>query len=358
MNMALSLAYRGIGTTGANPRVGCVLVKDGKVVGRGYHKYYGGDHAEVAALKDAGSRACGTTAYVTLEPCSHFGKTPPCAPRLIEAGVKKVVIGSNDPNPLVSGNGIKILEDGEVEVIRGILKSECDRMNRGFFTRMKRSRPWITVKAATGIDGAMCLYNGQSKWITSYPSRRIAHILRSENDAIMVGKGTVKADDPQLTVRSSWGSSPLKVVLDSNLEISDSAAVFKQGKCLVYIGSYKEGMENKLLGQDFADIEFVKAPLDNSGMDLASIVKDLGNRGINYLLVEGGASVISSLFKKKLVDSIVLFVSPRIMGRGMGIADKMTFEYMENTIHVRDARIVRIGEDLILEGLTSCLPDW
>ena len=278
----------------------------------------------------------------------------------MEAGIEKVVIGSKDPNPLVNGGGIHILEREGVEVLSGVLEKECDWMNRGFLMRMTKHRPWITVKAAVGIDGAMCLSNGESKWITSPWSRRIAHLLRSANDAVMVGKGTVLADDPQLTVRSSYGRSPLKVVLDSNVEVPGSSNIFRSGKSLVYTRLDREEAENRsgFRKEGINNTEFIRVASDDCGVDISSVVEDLGNKGVNYLLVEGGPAVISSLLSKKLADSIILFISPRIMGYGTGIADKMTFRCMENTISVRDVRINRIGTDLILEGLTSCSPDW
>ncbi len=357
MHLAISLALRGSKNTLSNPMVGCVLVKNGCVVGKGYHHVFGEDHAEIMALKDAGTDARDSTAYVTLEPCSHYGKTPPCAPRLIEAGINRVVIGSLDPNPLVNGKGIDILKNGKVEVIHGILKDECDWLNRGFFSRIIEHRPWITLKAATGLDGKMCLSNGESKWITTPWSRRAAHLLRSENDAIMVGKKTVLTDDPRLDVRSSFGRSPLKVILDPRLEISPTAKVFENGKTLVYT-LLREDKLSGCMTEYPAGTELSNASNDGQGLNLKEIIFDLSARGINYLLLEGGPTLISSFLKDRLVDEIVLFLSPRIMGQGIAMADKIIFQCMESTIPVRNVRISRIGKDLMLEGRVSCSQDW
>jgi diaminohydroxyphosphoribosylaminopyrimidine deaminase/5-amino-6-(5-phosphoribosylamino)uracil reductase len=357
MKMAISYALRGTGTTLSNPLVGCILVKNNRIIGKGYHKVFGQDHAEVIALREAGSESRGATAYVTLEPCSHHGKTPPCAPRLVNAGVERVVIGSMDPNPLVSGKGMEILQKGGVDVITDVLAGECRWINRGFFTRMNSGRPWITVKAAIGYDGKMCLPHGESKWITTSRSRRIAHLMRAENDAIMVGKGTALSDDPQLTVRTSPGTSPLKIVLDKDLTIPTGCRIFDKGKTLVYTSEYPDTSESaRALYPE--NVQLVSSKKDAEGLLLHEVMKDLGSRGINRLLVEGGPATISSLFREDLVDEVVLFISPRFMGMGKGITDGLRFQCMESTIRVRDVRIGQMGNDLILEGLTTCLQDW
>lgn len=356
MHLAISLALRGSKDTLSNPMVGCVLVKNGCVVGKGYHRVFGGDHAEIMALKDAGTDARDSTAYVTLEPCSHHGKTPPCAPRLIEAGVKRVVIGSLDPNPLVNGNGVDILIKGKAEVIHGILKNECDWLNRGFFSRIRENRPWITLKAATGLDGKLCLSNGESKWITTPWSRRVAHLLRSENDAVMVGKQTVLEDDPRLNVRSSFGRSPLKVILDPRLEIPPTAKVFEKGKTLVYTQLLENELVRRSAGYP-SGTELHNASHNGRGLNLKKIISDLSARAINYLLIEGGPTLISSFLKDGLADEIILFISPRIMGQGIAIGDGIKFQCMKSTIPVRNVRISRIGKDLMLEGRVSCLQD-
>lgn len=358
MRMAISYALRGTRTTLSNPVVGCILVKHNEIVGKGYHKIFGQDHAEVIALREAGTEARGAIAYVTLEPCAHHGKTPPCAPRLVSAGVKKVVIGSMDPNPLVSGKGIEILKKGGVDVITDVLTAECRWINRGFFTRMNSGRPWVTVKAAVGYDGKMCLPDGESKWITTSRSRRIAHLMRAEHDAIMVGKGTALADDPLLTVRTSPGSSPLKIVLDKDLAIPVDSRIFQNGKTMVYTSQLSDASEaGRTLYPE--NVQLVSSGKDPDGLLLLpEVIKDLGRRGINRLLVEGGPSVISSLFRERLVDEVVLFLSPRFMGMGKGITDGLRFQCMESTIRVRDVRIGQMGQDLILEGLTTCLQGW
>ncbi|MBP5212288.1 MAG: bifunctional diaminohydroxyphosphoribosylaminopyrimidine deaminase/5-amino-6-(5-phosphoribosylamino)uracil reductase RibD, partial [Pyramidobacter sp.] len=217
MRMALDLALRGMGKTTPNPLVGCVLVKDGKVVGRGWHDHLGGLHAEAAALVDAGERAKGATAYVTLEPCSHQGRQPPCAPALVRAEIARCVCAIGDPNPKVSGRGLNILRDAGIETVCGVLADEAAWMNRGFLSLQTRARPWVTLKAAVSADGSMCLANGESRWVTGAAARAAGQLLRSENDAILTGSGTLEHDDPALTVRDVEGVSPRPVILCRDL---------------------------------------------------------------------------------------------------------------------------------------------
>jgi diaminohydroxyphosphoribosylaminopyrimidine deaminase/5-amino-6-(5-phosphoribosylamino)uracil reductase len=235
MRMALSLAYRGTGNVSPNPMVGCVIVdygvEGGRAVSCGYHRNYGGFHAEADALRKAKQPVEGCTVYVNLEPCCHTGNTPPCSDALIGAGVSRVIIGTEDPNPKVRGGGIKRLADAGIEVETGVLEDECRWINRGFIRNMTMGRPWVTVKAAVSLDGDIALANGDSKWISGAPSRVRAHLMRAENDAVVVGVGTVLKDDPALTVRDCEGVSPLKIVVDRCLDTPLSAHVLDDGRC-------------------------------------------------------------------------------------------------------------------------------
>ncbi|MDR1740452.1 MAG: bifunctional diaminohydroxyphosphoribosylaminopyrimidine deaminase/5-amino-6-(5-phosphoribosylamino)uracil reductase RibD [Synergistaceae bacterium] len=316
MHRALSLAWRG--RTSPNPRVGCVIVKDGTVVGEGWHKARGCPHAEVEAIGNAPEDDLrGATAYVTLEPCSHYGLTPPCAPRLAEAGIRRVVAGCLDPDPRVSGRGVKILQDAGVEVSIPCLEAECRWINRGFIKSQTLGRPWVTLKAAAGLDGKLALPNGASKWITGASARTAAQLMRAEHDAVLVGAGTVLADNPKLTVRDAPGESPIRVVLDAHNSIPPDAAV---RPCLIM------------------------------GGELTSVLSDLNDRGIRSVLVEGGAKVLSSFIEAKLCDSLALFRAASVMGSGPSFADGVVIDSMGSAVRLRNTRCRRIGEDFLIEG--------
>lgn len=353
MRMVLSLAMRGTGAVSPNPRVGAVVVREGQVVGWGYHGRFGGPHAEVEALRRAGGKARGATVYVNLEPCSHFGKTPPCAPRLVKEGVGRVVIGITDPNPQVAGRGISILEEAGIEVIQGVLAEECRWVNRGFLSIQEKGRPWVTLKGASSLDGCIALDNGESKWITGSDSRKMAHLLRAEHDAVLVGIGTVHADDPQLNVRSVSGRDPLKVVLDSRLELPPDARILSGGKVLV-IASEGASEESRLRLEE-AGAEVWLCPSDSEGRpDLEAVLPHLASLGVAYLLVEGGAGIISSFIERSLFDQFDLFQAPKLMGRGLSLTEKVHFSHMQEAIGLRPVRIRQVRDDLWVEAVPKC----
>ncbi|MDR1482309.1 MAG: bifunctional diaminohydroxyphosphoribosylaminopyrimidine deaminase/5-amino-6-(5-phosphoribosylamino)uracil reductase RibD [Synergistaceae bacterium] len=359
MRMALSLAMRGTGAVSPNPRVGCVIVDGGRpggeIVAWGYHRAYGAPHAEADALRRAGGQAPGCTVYVNLEPCCHEGKTPPCCNALIEAGVGRVVMGMEDPNPLVSGGGAKRLSEAGIEVTGGILADECRRINRGFIRNITAGRPWITVKAAVSCDGDMALLNGESRWISGEESRRRVHMARAENDAVLVGIGTVLSDDPALTVRDTDGRSPLQVVVDNRLDTPPDSRILAEGRCLIFAGrSAGEERERALLERGAAVIRQEK---DGSRIELDGVVRELGLRGVNYLMVEGGPRIISSFINERLVDEFSLFKAPKIMGRGMSMAGDVTLASMKETISMKRLKVNAIKEDIWIEGVASCSPD-
>lgn len=310
MARALQLAARGLDTTTPNPRVGCVLVRDGAIVGEGWHMRAGEAHAEVNALRQAGARARGASAYVTLEPCSHHGRTPPCADALIDAGVRRVVTAMRDPNPLVAGEGLARLELAGIGTGCGLMEAEARELNIGFVSRMTRGRPWLRLKVAASLDGRTALANGRSQWITGPAARRDAHAWRARSCAILTGIGTVRDDDPSLTVRDvPCERQPLRVVVDSRLETPPAAKVL-QGGALVF-----SAVEGTLPGA-----EVVVLPDARGKVDLAAMLAELGRRGINEVLVEAGARLNGSLFAAGLVDELLIYQAPLLLGdtaRGM-----------------------------------------
>ena len=356
MNRALSLAWRGTGKTTPNPKVGCVLVRDGRVLGEGYHARCGGDHAEVAALKSAavrGESVRGCTAYVTLEPCSHFGKTPPCAPRLVEEGIVRAVVGAVDPNPKVKGSGLEILRSAGLEVGPLCLEEQSKWLNRGFFRSKTLGRPWITLKAAAGLDGRLSLAGGVSKWITGEISRTWAHGIRALNDAVLVGVGTVLKDDPELTVRGVPGASPLRVVLDAELSTPPGARIL-QGGCLILTAEASSFKRERL---ERVGAQVCVLPAVDGRLDLSAVVAELNARGVQMLMVEGGPRVLGAFVKAGLCDSLELFVAFSLMGRGCGMLDELCFESMGEAVLLNNTRIRRSGEDFLVEGRFACSPD-
>jgi diaminohydroxyphosphoribosylaminopyrimidine deaminase/5-amino-6-(5-phosphoribosylamino)uracil reductase len=359
MRMALSLAMRGTGAVSPNPRVGCVIADErspeGGVVAWGYHGRHGGPHAEAEALRRAGGRACGCTVYVNLEPCCHEGKTPPCCNALIRAGVARVVAGMEDPNPVVAGGGFAALEEAGVEVTPGVLRDECRWINRGFVRNMTMGRPWVAVKAAISADGSMALLNGESRWISGSDSRRRSHLMRAEYDAVLVGVGTVLADDPMLTVRDADGRSPVRAIVDRDLDTPPDARVLDGGGCVIFTGPHPDGARERALLERGARVVRAEGP-PGSRVPLGGVLRHLAAGGINYLMVEGGPRIISSFINERLVDEFSLFAAPKILGRGMNLSAGVTFAHMEEAISLERVRVSITGGDIRLEGTPSCSP--
>ena len=312
MRRALELAARGLYTTTPNPRVGCVIVSDGRVVGEGWHARAGEPHAEVQALRNAGEAAKGATAYVTLEPCSHHGRTPPCADALIAAGVVRVVAAMPDPNPLVSGRGLARIATAGIEVGCGLLEAEARELNIGFVSRMTRDRPWLRVKTGCSLDGRTALMNGQSQWITSPESRADVQRLRARSCAMLTGIGTVLADDPQLTVRESdIGRQPLRVVLDSRLRMPPDAKMLQTpGVLIVCVEDFPE----RRAALQAAGAEVICLSGADNRVDLAALLAELGRRGCNEVTVEAGAELAGAFAKAELVDEWVIYQAPVLVG--------------------------------------------
>lgn len=311
MARALHLAARGLWTTSPNPRVGCVLAQAGEIVGEGWHERAGEPHAEVHALRAAGERARGATAYVTLEPCSHYGRTPPCAEALIAAGVARVVAAMEDPNPLVAGRGMALLAAAGIATESGLMADEARELNPGFVSRMTRGRPWLRLKAAASLDGRTALNNGVSQWITGPDARRDGHRWRARACAILTGVGTVLADDPSLTVRDvETTRQPLRVIVDSRLETPPTARVLHGGALIVAAVDRPE--QAKMLRA--AGAEIVVMPDARGKVDLAAMLQELGRRGINEVHAEAGFRLNGSLLQAGLVDEFLFYLAPTLIG--------------------------------------------
>ncbi len=347
MARALQLAERGLWTTSPNPRVGCVLVREGEIVGKGWHERAGEPHAEVHALRAAGELARGATAYVTLEPCSHHGRTPPCAEALIGAGVSRVVAAMRDPNPLVAGNGLAMLQAAGIETACGLLENEARELNIGFVARMTRGRPWLRLKAAASLDGKTALNNGISQWITGPEARRDGHRWRARACAILTGIGTVRDDDPQLSVREvDTPRQPLRVVVDSKLEIPLTAKILRGGPVLVAAAVDDEKRANLLRA---TGAEVVVLPNPHGKVELSALLEELGRRGINEVHVEAGFKLNGSLLREGLVDELLLYLAPCLIGHdasGLFNLPELASLDGKHRLQVRDLR--QIGEDIRL----------
>ena len=326
MARALRLARRGLNTATPNPRVGCVIVRDGHVVGEGWHEKAGLPHAEagaLAAIVGAGDTPIGATAYVTLEPCSHFGRTPPCADALIAAGVARAVVAMCDPNPLVAGQGLARLAAAGIEVASGLMEADATELNIGFVSRMTRGRPWLRLKVAASLDGKTALNNGVSQWITGPAARRDAHAWRARSCAVLTGIGTVRDDNPRLTVREvPTTRQPLRVVIDSRLETPQDAAILEGGNVLIAAAQDDAGRAAALRARG---AEIVILPNDGGKVELADLLRELGRRGINEILAEAGTRLNGSLLREGCVDELLIYQAPLLMGdsaRGMfGLAE-------------------------------------
>jgi diaminohydroxyphosphoribosylaminopyrimidine deaminase / 5-amino-6-(5-phosphoribosylamino)uracil reductase len=347
MARALQLAALGLETTTPNPRVGCVLVRDGETVGEGWHRRAGEPHAEIHALAEAGERARGATAYVSLEPCSHHGRTPPCAEALIAAGLTRVVAAMTDPNPLVAGEGVTRLRDAGIQVECGLLESEARELNIGFVSRMSRGRPWLRLKAAATLDGKTALDNGVSQWITGEAARADGHRWRARACAILTGIGTVKADDPQLTVRAvPCRRQPLRVVVDARLELTHAARLVDGQPVLV---ACVQADPDKLAMLAAHNVEVVEIPNATGKVDLPALLRELGRRGINEVHAEAGFKLNGSLWREDCVDELLLYLAPALVGdAAQGLFNLPALTRLEDRSRLRFHDIRQVGGDLRL----------
>jgi diaminohydroxyphosphoribosylaminopyrimidine deaminase/5-amino-6-(5-phosphoribosylamino)uracil reductase len=313
MARALELAERGLYTTTPNPRVGCVIVQDDEIVGEGWHERAGRPHAEAIALTAAGGRARGATAYVTLEPCAHHGRTPPCTRALVDAGIERVVAAMSDPNPLVSGKGLASLRHAGLAVDVGIMEEEARELNCGFVSRMSRGRPWVRVKIAASLDGRTALSNGRSRWITGPEARRDGHHWRARACAVLTGIGTVKADDPELNVRDvATTRQPVRIVVDSRLETPREARVLGRGTLIAT--TMNETTRSRAFDAKGAAL-FALPDLDGE-VDLAALMRELARRNMNEVHVEAGARLNGALLQASLIDELVVYLAPSLLGSG------------------------------------------
>ena len=345
MAHALQLAERGLWTTSPNPRVGCVLVRDGEIVGEGWHEKAGEPHAEVHALRAAGERARGATAYVTLEPCSHHGRTPPCAEALLKAGVARVIAAMQDPNPLVAGKGLALLRAAGIDTASGLLEPEARELNIGFVSRMTRGRPWLRLKVAASLDGKTALNNGVSQWITGPEARRDGHAWRARACAILTGIGTLRDDDPTLTVRDvTTPRQPLRVVVDSRLEISPTAKIL-QGEPVLVVGAVDNPEKADSLRSTGNFVEILKNP--QGKVDLKALLELLAQRGINEVHAEAGFKLNGSLLREGLVDEFLLYFAPCLIGHeaaGLFNLPELATLDGKRRLQIRDLR--QVGADI------------
>ncbi len=360
MSYALRLAKQGIYSTRPNPNVGCVITNTkGEIMGEGYHHRAGGPHAEIFALQQAGDKAKGGIAYISLEPCCHYGKTGPCVEALIDAGIQKVFIAMRDPNPLVSGKGVELLKQHNIEVEENILSQQANCLNRGFIKRMSHGLPWVTAKVASSSDGRTALSNGASKWITSELARFDVQKIRARHDAIMTGIGTVLADDPSLNMRLTKAElgceeepiQPIRIVLDPELEMSTNAKMLSlTGKTIIYTA--KDSNINAFA--NLPSCEVIQIDGQNNKFDLHEIFKHLAKLDINSVLVESGASLLGQLINAQLIDELIHYIAPTLMGnQSRGMFDVDEIANMNECISLEYEDIRQIGKDIRITSLIN-----
>jgi diaminohydroxyphosphoribosylaminopyrimidine deaminase/5-amino-6-(5-phosphoribosylamino)uracil reductase len=350
MRVALALAQAQLGRTTPNPAVGCLIVKDRKIAGRGVTAAGGRPHAETRALADAGTRALGATAYVTLEPCAHGGQTAPCARALIEAGVRRAVIGCVDPYPAVRGRGIAMLKAAGIETAVGIAENECRRLNEGFITRVTKKRPFATLKLAMTLDGRIATASGDSKWISSPESRELVHRWRAQSDAVMVGARTVITDDPRLNCRIKGGRDPIRVIIDGKLRTSNAAKVYhlrSSAKTILVTSSTNLARARRTY--ESPRVEVIAAG-DQPSVSMKALMAMFARRGWSRVLIEGGANLAATVLEAKVVDRVALFVAPKIVGGGVSAVEGLRIGSMKRAIAVKNLRARRLETDWLLEG--------
>jgi diaminohydroxyphosphoribosylaminopyrimidine deaminase / 5-amino-6-(5-phosphoribosylamino)uracil reductase len=355
MKLALRLAARGAGWVSPNPMVGGVVVKDGQVVGRGYHRRAGAPHAEVEALAAAGEAARGADLYVTLEPCNHQGKTPPCTQAILASGVRRVIIAARDPNPQVTGGGAEFLTAGGVEVHEGLMAAEARRLNEAWLHYVNTGRPWVMAKAACSLDGKIATVGGESQWLTGEAARAVGHRLRHRVDAIVVGIGTVLADNPQLTTRRPRGPAkdPIRVVLDSRLRLPlTSKLLHLHSPAPTWVATTSQAPPETIRALTARGAQVLVLPADAGRVALPALLEELGTRQVQSLLVEGGAETLGTLFDQRLVNQFYFFYAPKILGgqQAPGMVGGQGIIHLGQAHIARDLSVRRIGGDLLVSG--------
>lgn len=349
MRMALELAAKARGYTSPNPMVGCVIVRDGAVVGTGYHERAGLPHAEVVALDAAGDNARGADLYVTLEPCSHHGRTPPCTERIIGAGVRRVICAHLDPDPRVNGRGVAQLRAAGIEVSVGLESHAAERLNAHYIHWKRTGLPWITAKWAQTLDGRIATRTRSSKWITGEAARRESHRQRSYHDAVLVGIGTVLADDPQLNVRMVEGHQPWHVILDSSLRTPVDARVITPEKTLIFTGPEANPVTRRALSE--RGVEIVAVPRNGGALDVSAVVRVLGEKPFLSVFVEGGSQVVTSFLRARLVNRVMAFIAPKIVGDGCDAVGDLAITHISDAHQLRETEMTQFGDDWLLTGL-------
>lgn len=352
IQLALEIAKKGMGNVSPNPLVGCLIIKDDRIIGAGYHEKYGENHAEINAINSAKEDIEGADLYLNLEPCSHQGLTPPCVDKIIEKKIKKVVIGTRDMNPLVSGNGIKKLKSNGVEVKVGVLEKECIEMNKFFFKYITKKVPYVSLKVAQTLDGKIADIKGDSKWITSLQSRRAVHQLRSRYDAVMVGLKTVIKDSPSLTVRLTEGRNPKRIFLDTKLKLSSDHKLYNSNSdnnLIVITSKESASKERKIKKIRSKGVKIIFVKNEKGKLDLKTALKELAKIKITSMLVEGGSEIFTSFIKENLFDNIFLFVSPKLLGSGLPIVENLGIKNIGSALKIKFGNVEKIGDDVLLE---------
>ena len=344
----MKLAEKGKGYVSPNPLVGCVIVKRGRVVGRGWHKKCGEAHAEVCALKEAGKKAKDGIMYVNLEPCSHWGRTPPCTERIVEEHVREIIIGMKDPNPII--NGYQELKFRGLKTKIGILGNECKKLNETYMKYIKTKRPFVLVKAAMSLDGKIATKTGDSRYITGREARKLVHNLRAELDAIMVGINTLLKDNPELTVRLTKGRNPIKIIVDSKLKISLNAKIVKNEPSKLIVVTTKKANKKKIkqLHQKGAKVLIINQK--RGKIDLKNLMKELGKLEITSIMIEGGAELNAEAIRSGIVDKILFFISPRMIGKGLAAIGDLGIKKVDRSINLKNINYRKVGREMLIEG--------
>lgn len=356
MFTALELAEKGRGFVEPNPMVGALIVKNGEIIGRGYHETFGKNHAEINAINDAGMECKGSDIYVTLEPCTHFGKTPPCSQAIKEAGIKNVFIASKDPNPVAKTNGSQILKEAGINVIHGILENAADKLNAPFFKLISEKMPYVTAKWVMTLDGKIATRTGDSQWISNEESRSYVHKIRGEMDAIMVGIGTALADNPLLTCRTQSKRIAKRIIVDSNASLPlDSKLIKTIGEAEVLIATTEQAPEERVARLEDAGCKIIKTNLKNGKVDLKQVFEELGRMNLTNLLVEGGGKVFGSLLDNNLMDKAVIFVSPKIVGDANAISPVAGNGILSisQSIQFSDISYSQLANDIVIEAIVK-----
>ena len=347
MALVLKLAEKGRGLTSPNPMVGCIVVKRGRIVGRGWHRKAGAEHAEVMALSEAGKKAVNSTLYVNLEPCSHWGRTPPCTEKIVEAGVREVIIGMKDPNPIV--DGFRELKFRGIKTKIGKLEREAKRLNEEYIKYARTKRPFVTIKVAMSADGKIATKTGDSKYITSREARTLVHKLRAEVDAVMVGLNTVIRDDPELTPRLFKGKDPMKIVVDSALKIPKNCNLMKNPSKLI-IATTSKAHKTDMEKMHQKGIKVIVAKSSKGMVDLQDLMKQLGKHEITNVMIEGGSELNSSAIKAGVVDKMLIFTAPKLIGNGKGAIGNLGINTIDKAIEMKNVTLAKIGKDMLIEG--------